>query len=122
MSRRIGTSPERVKQYGLPAEGMNANWLVLLCANVRDPRKTQIRYDRNGRRETAMGGENVTFSNLHLRTRSGNDIHNCDNFCNLGRSEAGWLELFVIWGLLDLKVQDRGLDPSLGKRIVHLRL
>jgi len=82
MSRRIGANSERPKQDGLPAEWVNTNRVVLLLANERDPRKTQIRYDRNGRRGTAMKGENVTFSNLHLTVRSGNDIHNCNNSCN----------------------------------------
>jgi hypothetical protein len=68
MSERIGTNPERLKQYGLPAEWMNANRLVILCANVRDPRKTQIRYERNGRRETALKGENVTFLKFALNS------------------------------------------------------
>jgi len=53
MSRRIGANPERLKKYGLPADGMKVNRLVLLFANVRDLRKTQIRY-RNGGREMVM--------------------------------------------------------------------
>jgi hypothetical protein len=74
MSRRIGTNPGRLMQYGLPVEEMKANRIVLLFANVRDPRKTQIRHDWDGHREMAMKGEDVTFLNLHLRARSGNDI------------------------------------------------
>jgi hypothetical protein len=53
MSRRIGTNPGRLMQYGLPVEEMKANRIVLLFANVRDPRKTQIRYNRNCGREMA---------------------------------------------------------------------
>jgi hypothetical protein len=53
---------------------MNTNRLVLLIPNVRDPGKNQMRYDR---RETAMKGETVTFSNLHSLEPSSNDIHNC---------------------------------------------
>jgi hypothetical protein len=99
----MGANPERLKQYGLPAEGMNTNRPVLLCANVRDPRKTQIRYDWNGHREMAMKGEDVTFLNLHLTARSGNDIQNCDNFCNIGRRRPTG-ELFLIRDLFNRKV------------------
>ena len=52
--RRIGTNFEPRKQYGLRADGMKVNRLVRLFANVHDPRKNRIRYDRNGGREMVM--------------------------------------------------------------------
>ena len=65
-SRRIGANSERPKQYGLPAGGTNADWLVPLFANVRDPRKTEMRCDRNGRDGMAMKRANVTFAEFAL--------------------------------------------------------
>jgi hypothetical protein len=62
ISRRIGANPERPKQYGSPAGGTTADWLVPLFASERDPRKTQVKYDQNGRHGMAMKRENVTFS------------------------------------------------------------
>jgi len=119
ISRRIGANPERLEQYGLPAGGINPNRLVLLCANVRDPRKTQIRYDWNGHREMAIKGEDVTFLNLHLTARSGNDIQNCDNFYNIGRRRPTG-ELFLIRDLFNRKVPrfecQRQVFSSLSRR------